>query len=66
MHVLQYLGNQTPVSVKEKVLHLLGGWKDGLPEETKIQECYDMLRSCGLVANEDASTPEVGSLSEWV
>lgn len=45
--LLQYLGGQTPEAVQTRVKKLLYSWKLGLPNETKIQEAYEMLKKEG-------------------
>ncbi|KAL3267685.1 hypothetical protein HHI36_006819 [Cryptolaemus montrouzieri] len=45
----KYLGCQTPVVVKQKVLQLLYVWTLDFPKESKIKEAYDMLRKQGVI-----------------
>ena len=52
---LQYLGDKTPPAVKQKLRELLIGWKEGLPLEPKIGECFEMLEKCGLITDPSAS-----------
>ena len=50
----KYLGNQTALTVKQRMSGLLYSWKVGLPGETKINEAYQMLTDQGLVFDESA------------
>lgn len=52
---LQYLGDNTPPAVKQKLRELLIGWKEGLPLEPKIGECFEMLEKCGLITDPSAT-----------
>lgn len=45
----KYLGSQTPLLVRVKVLDLLQVWTEDYPRETKIREAYDMLKKQGVV-----------------
>ncbi|XP_044261949.1 ADP-ribosylation factor-binding protein GGA3 [Tribolium madens] len=45
----KYLGSQTPLLVKQKVLQLMYIWTLDYPKETKIKEAYDMLRKQGVI-----------------
>ncbi|XP_031351124.1 ADP-ribosylation factor-binding protein GGA1 isoform X3 [Photinus pyralis] len=45
----KYLGSQTPISIKQKVLQLLYIWTLDYPKETKIKEAYDMLKKQGVI-----------------
>ncbi|XP_008197573.2 ADP-ribosylation factor-binding protein GGA3 [Tribolium castaneum] len=45
----KYLGSQTPLVVKQKVLQLMYIWTLDYPKETKIKEAYDMLRKQGVI-----------------
>lgn len=45
----KYLGSQTPLSIKQKVLQLLYIWTLDYPKETKIKEAYDMLKKQGVI-----------------
>ncbi|CAH1969558.1 unnamed protein product [Acanthoscelides obtectus] len=45
----KYLGSETPLSVKQKVLQLLYVWTLDYPKETKIKEAFDMLRKQGVI-----------------
>lgn len=61
----KYLGSQTPLSIKQKVLQLLYIWTLDYPKETKIKEAYDMLKKQGVIREvplsvcaDNASLPE--------
>ena len=41
--------------MKQKLRELLIGWKEGLPLEPKIGECFEMLEKCGLITDPSAS-----------
>ncbi|XP_072378168.1 ADP-ribosylation factor-binding protein GGA1 isoform X2 [Diabrotica undecimpunctata] len=56
----KYLGSQTPLTVKQKILQLLYVWTLDYPKETKIIEAFDMLRKQGVVR--DIPNPNVPSL----
>ena len=43
----QYLGNKTTEKVKKKTIEMLYSWQTGLPNESKIKEAYDMLKTQG-------------------
>ncbi|KAJ8920074.1 hypothetical protein NQ315_011728 [Exocentrus adspersus] len=45
----KYLGSQTPLTVKQKVLQLLYVWTLDYPKEIKIKEAFDMLRKQGVI-----------------
>lgn len=45
----KYLGSQTPLSVRQKVLQLMYLWTLDYPKETKIKEAYDMLKKQGVI-----------------
>lgn len=45
----KYLGTETPLCVKQKVLQLLYIWTRDYPKETKIKEAYDMLKKQGVI-----------------
>lgn len=45
----KYLGTQTPIVVKQKVLQLMYIWTIDYPKESKIKEAYDMLRKQGVI-----------------
>ncbi|CAG9856527.1 unnamed protein product [Phyllotreta striolata] len=45
----KYLGSQTPLIVKQKILQLLNAWSFQYPKEKKIMEALDMLRKQGVV-----------------
>lgn len=45
----KYLGNSTPVAVREKVLELLFSWTVDYPREMKIKEAFEMLKKQGVV-----------------
>lgn len=45
----KYLGSDTPISVKQKILQLLYVWTLDYPKETKIKEAFDMLRKQGVI-----------------
>ncbi|XP_051161498.1 ADP-ribosylation factor-binding protein GGA3 [Leptopilina boulardi] len=48
----KYLGNSTPVAVREKVLELLYAWTVDYPREIKIKEAFEMLKKQGVVKEE--------------
>lgn len=48
----KYLGNSTPVAVREKVLELLFSWTVDYPREMKIKEAFEMLKKQGVVKEE--------------
>lgn len=48
----KYLGNSTPVAVREKVLELLYTWTIDYPREIKIKEAFEMLKKQGVVKEE--------------
>ena len=50
----KYRGNQTALTVKQRMSSLLYSWKVGLPGEPKINEAYQMLTEQGLVFDESA------------
>lgn len=43
----KYLGSQTPVNVKQRILQLMYVWTIDYPKEMKIKEAYDMLKKQG-------------------
>lgn len=43
----QYLGDTLSEKVKTRVVALLYGWTVSLPDEAKISEAYQMLKSQG-------------------
>ena len=45
----KYLGNSTPVAVRQKVLELLHSWTIDYPREMKIKEAFEMLKKQGVV-----------------
>lgn len=45
----KYLGAQTPLSVRQKVLQLMYLWTLDYPKESKIKEAYDMLKKQGII-----------------
>jgi len=45
----KYSGTRTPEHIKQKVVELLFSWTKQIPEEKKIVEAYEMLKSQGLV-----------------
>lgn len=45
----KYLGNSTPVAVRQKVLDLLHSWTVDYPREMKIKEAFVMLKKQGVV-----------------
>jgi len=45
----KYAGTRTPEHIKQKVVELLFTWTREIPEERKIVEAYEMLKSQGLV-----------------
>ncbi|KAI4462162.1 golgi-localized gamma-adaptin ear containing arf binding protein [Holotrichia oblita] len=45
----KYLGSQTPLSVRQKVLQLMYLWTLDYPKESKIKEAYDMLKKQGVI-----------------
>lgn len=45
----KYLGSQTPLSVRQKVLQLMYLWTLDYPKEQKIKEAYDMLKKQGVI-----------------
>ena len=45
----KYAGTRTPEHIKQKVVELLFTWTKEIPEEKKIVEAYEMLKSQGLV-----------------
>ncbi|KAJ8979998.1 hypothetical protein NQ317_016661 [Molorchus minor] len=55
----KYLGSQTPLTVKQKVLQLLYVWTLDYPKEIKIKEAFDMLRKQGVIR--DIPNPNVPS-----
>ncbi|XP_053986576.1 ADP-ribosylation factor-binding protein GGA3 [Hylaeus volcanicus] len=60
----KYLGADTPVTVRQKVLQLLQTWTKEYPRELKIKEAYEMLKKQGVVEDDSTSTinvPEDGS-----
>lgn len=44
---LQYLGDKVSEKVKTKVIEMLYSWTVSLPDEAKICEAYQMLKSQG-------------------
>ena len=45
----KYLGGQTALAVKQRVLLLMHTWTVDCPQETKIKEAYDMLKKQGVI-----------------
>jgi len=45
----KYLGGQTALAVKQRVLLLMHTWTVDYPRETKIKEAYDMLKKQGVI-----------------
>lgn len=45
--VFQYLGDRVSEKVKSKVIEMLYTWTVSLPDEAKICEAYQMLKSQG-------------------
>jgi ADP-ribosylation factor-binding protein GGA len=45
----KYEGNQTPKEVKDRILDVLFTWTDKYPDLTKIKDCYEMLKTQGIV-----------------
>ncbi|XP_021941877.1 ADP-ribosylation factor-binding protein GGA1 isoform X2 [Zootermopsis nevadensis] len=45
----KYLGGQTALAVRQRVLLLMHAWTIEYPRETKIKEAYDMLKKQGVV-----------------
>ncbi|XP_042341082.1 ADP-ribosylation factor-binding protein GGA3a [Plectropomus leopardus] len=45
----KYLGDKVSEKVKTKVIEMLYSWTVSLPDEAKIYEAYDMLKSQGIV-----------------
>jgi len=45
----KYLGGQTALAVKQRVLLLMHMWTVDCPRETKIKEAYDMLKKQGVI-----------------
>lgn len=44
---LQYMGDSTPEKVKMKIVEMLYSWTVAFPNETKISEAYQTLKSQG-------------------
>uniref|UniRef100_A0A4W6FRT4 Golgi associated, gamma adaptin ear containing, ARF binding protein 3a n=1 Tax=Lates calcarifer TaxID=8187 RepID=A0A4W6FRT4_LATCA len=49
IQALTYLGDKVSEKVKSKVIEMLYSWTVSLPEEAKICEAYQMLKSQGIV-----------------
>ena len=45
--IFQYLGDKVSEKVKSKVIEMLYSWTVSLPDEAKICEAYQMLKSQG-------------------
>ena len=45
----KYLGNQTSLNVKKRVMELLYTWTVDLEEEPKVLEAYNMLKKQGII-----------------
>ena len=52
MFFIQYDGDITPPTVKERVIKLLFSWYCGLPQEKKIAEAYRMLKQQGIIKHD--------------
>ncbi|XP_033607424.1 ADP-ribosylation factor-binding protein GGA1 isoform X2 [Cryptotermes secundus] len=48
----KYLGGQTALAVRQRVLLLMHTWTIDYPRETKIKEAYEMLKKQGVVKEE--------------
>ncbi|GLH03812.1 ADP-ribosylation factor-binding protein GGA1 [Gryllus bimaculatus] len=48
----KYLGSRTPLTVRQRVLHLMHSWTQEYPRELKIKEAYDMLKKQGVVKDD--------------
>lgn len=59
----KYLGDQTPMTVKQRMSSLLYSWKVGLPGEPKINDAYQMLTDQGLVFDESAPRDPVSDVN---
>lgn len=46
-HLFQYLGDKVSEGVKTKVIEMLYSWTVSLPDEAKVVEAYQMLKSQG-------------------
>ncbi|KAM9314326.1 ADP-ribosylation factor-binding protein GGA3a [Pholidichthys leucotaenia] len=55
----KYLGDKVSEKVKKKVIELLYSWTLSLPEETKICEAYQMLKSQGIISADPEISPDV-------
>ncbi|XP_059485736.1 ADP-ribosylation factor-binding protein GGA3 [Neocloeon triangulifer] len=53
----KYLGPRTAPAIKSRVLEMLFGWTRQYPQETKIQDAFDMLRKQGVVTDDHMSSP---------
>ncbi|XP_019717301.1 ADP-ribosylation factor-binding protein GGA3a [Hippocampus comes] len=58
----KYLGDKVSVKLKSKVIEMIYGWTIYLPEETKICEAYQMLKSQGIVL----ADPEISLDAKFV
>jgi len=54
----KYLGGRTPPHVKQKVVELLFTWTKELPQENKILEAYELLKSQGSIKEDPAYVGE--------
>lgn len=54
----KYLGTRTPPHVKQKVVELLFTWTKELPQENKILEAYELLKSQGSIKEDPAYVGE--------
>uniref|UniRef100_A0A8D3CTF8 Golgi associated, gamma adaptin ear containing, ARF binding protein 3a n=1 Tax=Scophthalmus maximus TaxID=52904 RepID=A0A8D3CTF8_SCOMX len=52
IQALTYLGDKVSEKVKSKVVELLYSWTVSLPDEAKICEAYQMLKSQGIVSTD--------------
>lgn len=48
--IFQYLGDKVSEKVKTKVIEMLYSWTVSLPDEAKIFEAYEMLKSQGEIS----------------
>uniref|UniRef100_A0A665THK2 ADP-ribosylation factor-binding protein GGA3-like n=1 Tax=Echeneis naucrates TaxID=173247 RepID=A0A665THK2_ECHNA len=58
MQALTYLGDKVSEEVKSKVIKMLYSWTVSLPDEAKICEAYQMLKSQGIVAVDPEIPPD--------
>lgn len=45
----KYLGNVTPVLIKNKIIDLIKLWSIKYPQESKIKDAFEMLKKQGVV-----------------